>query len=277
MIMGKGNGKSVRDKATEIRHRVNAGRVAVMQQVDFFHAQFGRVASDWKADDTRVTFADFAISEKLFAELRGSFPHDDYCSEESSPEDEIMPLEAEFAWVLDPIDGTNNYFFGLPQCAISLALLRRGEPIYGFVYDYGRRQLVEGGPGFGVLDGREKVTPKSTPLDRHSIIALHFPLGSVEAAALGSWLRAYRVRSLGSSALNFVYAATGKVDGCLDFQVKVWDIAAACALLAGAGSAVHWLGASPFPMKEFHVDQSRLRLAAGSPAFLAAVAELPLT
>ena len=72
----------------QMRHRINAGRVAVRDQVPFFGRQFGDVSSEWKEDDTRVTFADFAISEKIFAELRQNFPQDDYCSEEASPLDE---------------------------------------------------------------------------------------------------------------------------------------------------------------------------------------------
>ncbi|WP_309381695.1 inositol monophosphatase family protein [Cerasicoccus frondis] len=274
--MGKLSTKLRRDPATATRHRINAGRVAVQQQVDFFRRQFGCVASDWKADDTRVTFADFAISEKLFAELRGSFPQDDFCSEESSPEDELLALEAEFCWVLDPIDGTNNYYFGLPMCAISLALLRRGEPIYGFVYDLARDKLIEGGPEFGVLDGATKANAKTTDLTRHSIIGLHFPLSPNETEPLREWLETYRVRSFGSSTLVLTYAALGKIDGCLDTRVKVWDIAAAYALVKGAGGEFHWFDEPAFPMKDFKVDQPKLRFAAGSKAFVQAAAKLQL-
>lgn len=274
--MTKLSTKLRRDPSTATRHRINAGRVAVQAQVDFFRRQFGIVASDWKADDTRVTFADFAISEKLFAELRGSFPHDDYCSEESSPEDELLALESEFCWVLDPIDGTNNYYFGLPMCAISLALLRHGEPIYGFVYDLARDALIEGGPEFGVMDGPNRVAMKTAPLDRHSIIALHFPFGPGETAALREWIETYRVRSFGSSTLAMTYAALGKIDGCLDTRVKVWDIAAAHALILGAGGDFHWFDASPFPLKTFHVEQPKLRFAAGSTAFVEAAKQLAM-
>ena len=117
------------------RHRINAARVAISDQVDFFISQFGDVASEWKADDSRVTFADFAISEKTIAALRASFPEDDYCSEESGNPGEVQELKARYAWVIDPIDGTDNYALAMPMCAISLALLRDGEPVYGFLYD----------------------------------------------------------------------------------------------------------------------------------------------
>ena len=105
----------------DLKHRVNAARVAVLDQVEFFTRYFGEVNSEWKPDDTRVTFADFAISERIIAELRSSFPEDDFCSEESNPQDECITLSGKYAWILDPIDGTNNYALGIPMCAISLA------------------------------------------------------------------------------------------------------------------------------------------------------------
>ena len=55
----------------QVRHRINAGRVAIRSQISFFSRQFGQVSSEWKPDETRVTFADFAISEKLTSELGG--------------------------------------------------------------------------------------------------------------------------------------------------------------------------------------------------------------
>ena len=111
----------------QLRHRINAGREAVKAQTAFFGRQFGQVASEWKEDDTRVTFADFAISENVFAALRRDFVEDDYCSEEASPQDEVIDLGEGFAWIIDPIDGTNNYALGFSVCAISLALLHDGD------------------------------------------------------------------------------------------------------------------------------------------------------
>mgnify|MGYP001439301154 FL=1 len=121
---------------TKIRHRVNAGRVAIKGQISFFRRHFGQVTSDWKADASRVTFADIAISENLFSSLNQDFAKDDFCSEEMSSDDSPMHIESEFAWVLDPIDGTNNFALGFPLCGISLALLHEGVPVYGFVYDF---------------------------------------------------------------------------------------------------------------------------------------------
>lgn len=260
-------------RAQRRRHRINAGRVAVEAQIAFFHDQFGQVASEWKEDNTRVTFADFAISEKVFATLRRDFPHDDFCSEESNPADEVQQLEAEYAWVIDPIDGTNNYATGFPVCAISLALLENGEPLYGFVYDMARGQMIEGGPGFGLKDGKRTIREIADPgtLDHAgATIGLHFPLPPEVYRALEPMLTKHRIRSIGSATLGLAYTALGQVEGSIEFKAKVWDIAAACALMAAVGREMTFIGESPFPLKTFHVRSPATPYYGGSPSFCAA-------
>lgn len=236
----------------ELRHRINAGRVAVQDQVAFFARQFGQVASEWKEDDTRVTFADFAISEKIFAELRRDFPKDDYCSEEANPLDEVMTLDAPFAWVIDPIDGTNNFALGFPICAISLALLHEGTPVYGFIYDHSTEVLYEGGPGRGLLRNQKKVDRDQTAADAQTMLGLHFPMEAEQLERLQHMMEKYRCRGLGSGALTATYVATGYLSGAIDYRVKVWDIAAAYALCLSAGVHFEFIQNAPFPLKTFH-------------------------
>jgi myo-inositol-1(or 4)-monophosphatase len=251
----------------QLRHRINAGRVAVKDQAAFFGRQFGQVTSEWKADDTRVTFADFAISEKLFAELRRDFAGDNFCSEEASPLDEVLDLEAAFTWVIDPIDGTNNYALGFPLCAISLALLYEGTPIYGFIYDYSTQALFEGGPGFGLQRNQKKVNRDRMAADAQTMLGLHFPMDLELLDRLKPLLAKYRVRCLGSGALTATYVATGYLTGVVDFRVKVWDIAAAYALCLAAGVDFEFVGESPFPLKTFHPQVDFCPYLAGAEAF----------
>lgn len=236
----------------QLRHRINAGRVAVRDQIAFFERQFGQVASEWKEDDTRVTFADFAISEKLFAELRRDFPGDDYCSEEASPLDEVMRLDAAFAWVVDPIDGTNNYALGFSVCAISLALLYRGRPVYGFIYDHSTQSLLEGGPEQGLFCDQKRVRRESRAAEAQTMLGLHYPMPASLQAKLAPLLERYRVRCLGSGAVTGAFVATGYLSGSIDYKVKVWDIAAAYALCLGVGLEWVFPEGSPFPLKRFH-------------------------
>lgn len=260
----------------QLRHRINAARVAVRDQVPFFGRQFGDVASEWKADDTRVTFADFAISEKLFAELRRDFPEDDYCSEESNPMDEVLELEARFAWVVDPIDGTNNYALGCSFCAISLALLLDGEPVYGFIYDHSTKDLFEGGAGYGLFRNQKKVDRDAATADAQTMIGLHFPMAAEHLEALTQLLVKYRVRCIGSGALTAAYVATGYLTGVVDYRVKVWDIAAAYALCAAAGLQWVFVEHSPFPLRRFHPQMNFSPYYAGGELFVEEIRSVKL-
>jgi myo-inositol-1(or 4)-monophosphatase len=255
-----------------LRHRVNVARVALREQKEFFHNQLGKVVSEWKADDTRVTFADFAISERVLRALRSSFPKDDAFSEESSSGDEMLPLTAKYSWVLDPVDGTNNYALGMRTCGISLALLKGGQPYYGFIYDGSTGELIEGGPGQPLLvDGRRwRLDPR--PFDQQcGMVAVHFPLAAGRGAQLTALLEQYRVRSLGSAALHLAYSALGRLDGFFDEKVRIWDIAAGLALLAAAGKQVRWLSDQPFPLRVADFAAPHLRLYGGSAGFVTAM------
>lgn len=254
---------------TELKHRINAGRIAVRDQIAFFERQFGQVASEWKEDATRVTFADFAISEKIFAQLRRDFSKDDYCSEEANPLDEVMELQADFTWVVDPIDGTNNYALGFPVCAISLALLYAGKPVYGFIYDHSTGALFEGGEGYGIRRNRKKITREQIAADAQVMVGLHFPMTGAQLDCIKPILQQYRCRSIGSGALTATYVATGYLSGSVDFRVKVWDIAAAYALCAGAGVSFQFLNTSPFPLKRFHPQMDFCPYLAGTDNFCA--------
>ena len=140
-----------------------------------FRRHFGQVTSSWKTDDSRVTFADIAISENLFSSLIEDFVDDDYCSEEMSPKDIPIKLKGNFVWVLDPIDGTNNFALGFPLCGISLALLYDGIPVYGFVYDFSVNSLFEGGPEFGLIKNKQKYNNTKDYRRKQQIIGVQFP------------------------------------------------------------------------------------------------------
>ena len=250
----------------ELLARIAAAKLAVLAQTEFLHREFGRAQSAWKSDGTRVTAADIAISEAMFRELGARFPEDELLSEELGDGAAPVVLKARFAWVLDPIDGTNNYATGIPHCAISLALLENGMPVYGVIYDLSRRVLLHGGPGLGAWEGERPVAVKTGTPAAQRMLGFHSPMDKRFAPQATLLVERFKIRSLGSSTLHLAYVGAGLLDGVVDHNVKVWDIAAAVPFCLGAGGDVRYLAGPLFPLKVFDLKMARVPFVAGAPA-----------
>lgn len=258
----------------ELLQRIEAAKRAVRAQVDLLHREFGRAESRWKTDGTRVTAVDIAISEGIFRELGAQFPADQYFSEELSNCDAPLPVTAEYSWVLDPVDGTNNFALGIAHCAISLALCHRGQPIYGVVYDLSRRTLMHGGPGFGMFDGEREGRVSTKPWGKETLVGFHSPFDKKLTPLASGVISQFKIRGLGSATLHLAYVAAGLLDGCVDYNVKIWDLAAAIPLVQAAGGEVRFLNGAQLPMKQFDLKMGRIIYVAGAPAMCARLTEL---
>ncbi len=254
--------------ALDLTVRIAAAKRAVLGQSAFMAREFGRVESKWKPDGTRVTAADIAISENIFAELRAQFPDDQFLSEELAVT-AALAVTAEFAWVLDPIDGTNNFALGIAACAISLGICERGEPVYGVIYDLSRKTLMHGGPGFGAWDGERAIRVSSVAPHPESIIGMHSPSNKAYLPMASGVLSQFKIRGIGSATLHLAYVAAGILDGCVDFNVKIWDLAAAIPLCRAAGGEVHFVNGEQLPLRQFDLKMPGILYLAGSPAMCA--------
>jgi len=259
---------------SETAARLEAAKRAVLAQTGLLHREFGKAESRWKSDGTRVTAVDVAISENIFRELREQFPADQYFSEELTEAPAPIPVTARFCWILDPIDGTNNYALGLIHCAISLALLENGEPIYGVVYDLSRKVLMHGGPGFGMHDGDRLARVRDAEPHRETLIGFHSPFDKTLTPLAAGVLGRFKIRGLGSATLHLAYVAAGLLDGSVDYNVKIWDLAAAIALLRAAGGEIRFLNGEQLPVRQFDLKMRRIVYVAGSPAMCRRLAEL---
>jgi myo-inositol-1(or 4)-monophosphatase len=259
---------------SEIEKRIDAAKKAVLIETELMHREFGRARSTIKHDGTKVTAIDIAISEHIQAAIRAEFPQDQFFSEELTPTESPVPVVSRFCWVLDPIDGTNNYAAGISHCAISLGLLERGMPVYGVIYDLARRVLIHGGPGRGVWDNGKPAKAGTEPPGGDSLIGFHSPVDKVHAAEGKRVLENFKIRGLGSSTLHLAYVAVGLLDGVVEHNNKVWDIAAACALVEEAGAEIHYLEAPPFPLKQFSLKSGRVQYVTGSRAMCARLHEV---
>lgn len=245
--------------------RMRAGLIAIISNTGHLHHQFGRAESRWKHDGTRVTAADLAISKGIFAELSAGFPEDQFFSEETEPGGGPVPLRSRFTWLLDPIDGTNNFALGVPCCAISLALLEGGTPVCGFIYDLALRTIFHGGPLMGVMADGTTITRRPFGTGDIKIVAMHSPIDPKHLPIVERVLVDYKLRGFGSGTLHLAYVALGRIDACMDFTVKIWDIAAAWAFCQATGVEVHFFNGPVFPLREFDLHMQPVPYLAGGP------------
>ncbi|MBC2607624.1 inositol monophosphatase family protein [Pelagicoccus albus] len=231
--------------------RIAYGRSVVCNSVEYFAAQFGDVASQWKFDGSRVTEADLYLSGAITDSLREAFGEDQFFSEELEHGEEAIPVESGYSWLLDPIDGTNNFARSIPNCSISLALLKDGNPIYGYIYDHGTGKLFHGGPGYGLWIDDEEVKRRECEVNKQSLIATQ-ALADESAVQDDDALRmAFKLRAFGSSAIHMAYTALGWIDGVIGHRVKTWDIAGGMPLIAAVGGSTRFFDQEVFPMKDF--------------------------
>ena len=151
--------------------------------------------------------------------------------------------DSERQWIVDPIDGTVNYYYGIPHFCISIALRVAGEIVVGVIHDpmVGETWTVEkGAPAF--LNGQPISTSKRATL-AESI--LYVGCGKDDAALRTGMdrfqrasLRARKMRMMGSAALGMAYIASGRIDGYIESRISLWDIAAGQLLVETAGGVV---------------------------------------
>jgi myo-inositol-1(or 4)-monophosphatase len=253
------------DASDSLSLRIQAAKAAVLAQTELLHREFGRATSQWKSDGTRVTAVDHAISENILGLIRAQFPEDQFFSEELADGTGPWPVTSRFSWVLDPIDGTNNYANGLAHCAIALALCEAGEPVYGVIYDLARRRLMHGGPGFGVWDGERPAGVRTEAPHAQTLIAFHSPMEAERYPGhADAIVQHFKVRALGSSTLHLAYVGIGILDGAIDHNVKIWDIAAAIPLVRAGGGEVQFLREPPVPLRQFDLKMGRIFFIAGN-------------
>jgi myo-inositol-1(or 4)-monophosphatase len=243
------------DAAAEIARL--AGKIAL----DYFE----RAEVSWKADDSMVTDADVAVQSWLEDEIAGAFPTDGILGEEGLTPHRQRP-DARFVWVLDPVDGTNNFGHGIPGFAVSVGILHDGMPFAGAVYDPIAGQLFTACRGYGArLNGRPlRATP--CELGRRSLFSIRSPFEGAVPPYAERWLRRYRLRRVGSTALQLCYVAAGALAFVHDHRASLWDVAAAAVIVAEAGGLMTTPdGASLFPVDPHTYAGESIGFLAGDP------------
>jgi len=201
------------------------------------------VAATKSTDTDVVTEADRASEELIRRIVAAKRPHDAFLGEEGDDVEGTSGVR----WIVDPIDGTVNFLYGIPRYAVSVAAERDGDVVAGVVIDVARGveftgYVDAGGTIVSRRDGRAITVAAETPLHR-SLLATGFgydaSLRRLQAQCLVRLLPQVRdIRRAGSCALDVCDVAQGAFDGYLEEGVHEWDHAAAGLIAQGAGARV---------------------------------------
>jgi len=199
-----------------------------------------RVSSKGRSDF--VTEVDRAAEQAIITVLKTAYPNHSILAEESGasgPQE-----EADYLWIIDPLDGTTNFIHGFPQFAVSIGLKHRGQIAQAVIYDPTRDELFTATRGRGAFmnDRRLRVSKRDHLQD--CLLGTGFPFRQLDR--LDEYLRVFTrvtrsaagVRRPGAASLDLAYVAAGRLDGFWEFGLSPWDIAAGSLLIIEAGGLI---------------------------------------
>ena len=144
-------------------------------------------------------------------------------------------------WVIDPIDGTANYFRGLDECCVSIALMENDVAVIGVIYNFNNDQMYTAVKNHGAFLNNTKISVSDITSRDKASITTGFPASeTIESSMdflkdLKGWKK---VRMFGSAALSCAYVASGKCDYYAEKGVFLWDFAAGICLVKEAGGNI---------------------------------------
>ncbi len=188
-----------------------------------------------------VSTADIKAEKTIIQELQKARPGYGFIIEESG---EIAGEDADNTWIIDPLDGTSNFLHGIPQFAISIALLRKGEIIAGVVYNPVLDELYWSEKGSGSFLNQRRLRVSGRQHIDEALIACGTPYG--KRGSTEKFIAGFRklvgvvsgMRRFGCVALDMCFVAAGRLEGCFETNLKSWDIAAGALIIKEAGGYV---------------------------------------
>jgi myo-inositol-1(or 4)-monophosphatase len=193
-----------------------------------------------KQQNDFVSEVDHAAEEAIISVLRDAYPDHGFLGEESGYRDR----DAEFLWIIDPLDGTTNFLHGFPQYCISIGLLHKGALNQAVVFDPNRNELFTASKGVGAYLNDRRIRVSKADKIEDALVGTGFPFK--ETSHIDDYLRMLKnvmttcsgVRRPGAAALDLAWVACGRIDAFWEIGLSPWDMAAGALLIREAGGLV---------------------------------------
>ncbi|GIV34200.1 MAG: inositol monophosphatase [Chitinophagales bacterium] len=215
----------------------------VLETGAFIRAQASRLEEieiEEKAANNLVSNVDRHAEEQLVARLSELIPGSGLITEEQTENITGKTWE----WIIDPLDGTTNFLYGIPFFSISVGLRHNGLVVAGAVYEVMRNELFYAWKGGGAYLNGKKIAVSSRSSLRGSLLATGFPFHDFSLIQPYMQVFSYLMqntrglRRLGSAALDLAYVGCGRFDGFFEYSLNPWDVAAGTIIIQEAGGVV---------------------------------------
>lgn len=190
----------------------------------------------------QVTKADLDAERAITAMILEEFPGHQILAEEEHSQG---GASAEHLWIIDPLDGTNNFAHGIAHFAVSIAYYFQGQPKCGVVYEPVRDDwfVASAGQGSWYNDQPAKVSRESSLDEALIALGFYYDRGELMKRTLATMQDLFEqnirgVRRFGSAALDLAYVGTGRFGGYFEYTLSPWDFAAARLFVEEAGGKV---------------------------------------
>ncbi len=218
---------------------IQAAQAAARQAGKMILERQGYTAISEKADSSLVTEADIKAQEMIIKMIRDHFPEHSIIAEE---QDLSAQSGAADLWIIDPLDGTNNFAHRIPHFCVSIAYARSGRVAAGAVFDPVRNEMFTALRGKGAFLNGTPIRVSGARSLQKAIVATGFyydrdvvmrkTLNSIEKLFAAD---IHGIRRFGSAALDLCWVACGRFDAYFEYQLSIWDFAAGMLILDEAG------------------------------------------
>jgi Archaeal fructose-1,6-bisphosphatase and related enzymes of inositol monophosphatase family len=193
-----------------------------------------------------VTSSDLKVQEFLCTRLAELLPGSGFLCEE----EDMIDVNHEYSWIIDPIDGTTNYSRGIDQCAICVGLRHNGEMEKAVVYLPFTNELFSAEKGRGAFLGDRRIHVSDRPFEDSilcsALAVYHKDKARVCAEIIhDTFLQCNDIRRFGASAPELCYLALGRCELYFEYLLSPWDFAAASLILTEAGGCICDLSGNP--------------------------------
>ncbi len=232
-----------RDRA--LRSAVDAARCAGDILAEGFPSSDKRARAKAHPNDPTTAY-DRAAEDAIVRVLTAEHPDDGLVKEESAASGGTSGR----CWIIDPLDGTNNFLAGIPHFAVSIALGDGGEIVLGCVYDPIRDETFTAVRGEGAYVNGERIGVSTRDRLDGAVLGAGLSSHPGRRAEMVDQLppllaRAGVLRTLGSASLDLAYVAAGRFDAIWYLSLHSWDVAAGGLLVEEAGGRVTDLRGAP--------------------------------